>query len=103
MYRATTPTITFNIPVDLTEASEVYVTFAYQGGVLTKTSESLTITTSSVAVYLSQEETLTLPVGEVTAQINWLYEEEGAIKRACSNIIKVNISRNLIDEVLPNA
>lgn len=37
MYRATTPTITFNIPVDLTEASEVYVTFAKDNVILTKT------------------------------------------------------------------
>ena len=100
MYRATTPTITSNIPVDLTEASEVYVTFAKDNVILTKTNADLTITSSSVAVYLSQEETLSLPVGEITAQINWLYTEEGATKRACSNIVKVNISKNLIDEVL---
>ena len=105
MYRGTTPTFTFNVPDDvfLTEASNVYVTFAQMDEtvVFTKESPDLTITDHSVQLYLTQEDTLKLPNGRVKVQLNWLYEESGVTKRACTKITTIDAKRNLIDEVLP--
>ncbi len=104
MYRGTTPTYTFTMPegVDLTLASGVYLTFAKMDGTLlmTKTDDALEITSNAVEVYLTQEETLSFPNGQVQAQLNWLYAEAGKTKRACSNIMTINTRKNLIDEVL---
>ena len=104
MYRGTTPTYKFLMPkcVDLTEASDVFVTFSNESHVeiLTKTGSDLEITSEYVAVYLSQEETLSFPNGKVLVQLNWLYNESGIKKRACSNILTVKSMRNLKNEVL---
>lgn len=104
MYRGTTPTFTFTLPdeVDLTEADSVYVTFAKmdETTILTKTGEDLSVSEHSVEVYLTQEETLSLPTGRIKAQLNWLYDDEETIKRACSNKVVIQTNDNLIDEVL---
>ena len=63
MYRLTTPTITFHLPetVDLTQADEIFVTFAnrQQKKILEKNESELTITATTVGVFLTQEETKT--------------------------------------------
>lgn len=101
MYRATTPTIRFKVPIDLTHASHVYVTFSRgKNTELTKEDAELNITENSVEVFLTQEETLSLPLGKVDAQINWTYTDEGVSKRACSNVVQLMLDRNLIEEVL---
>ena len=104
MYRGTTPTYTFTLPdtVDLTQADEVYVTFSKMNDdiIMTKTAEGLTVTAHTVEVYLSQEETLAFPNGKIQMQINWIYEQGGLRKRACSVKMQINAERNLIDEVL---
>ena len=103
MYRGTTPTYTFTLPdeVDLTLAADVYVTFAkYNRETLfTKTGSDLSITAHSASVYLTQEETLSLP-GEVLIQLNWTYAEGTKMKRACSDILTIRTKRNLINEVI---
>lgn len=100
MYRATTPTIRFNVPVDLTEATSVYATFEQGDLKVTKTDTDLTITSEYVDVYLTQAETLKFTTGTTDAQLNWLYVDDGVTKRNCSNIVKVTIRDNLIDEVI---
>ena len=103
MYRATTPTITFKFPnnIDMTQASDVKVTFrsSRSGYELTKESDDLVITEHSVSVLLSQEETLEFAGRSTEAQINWLYNEGTVVKRACSNIVALTINENLLDEV----
>lgn len=102
MYRATTPTITFKFPerIDMTQASDVKVTFkSSRGYELTKESEDLVIAEHSVSVLLSQEETLNFVGRNTEAQINWLYNEGTETKRACSNIVALTIRENLLDEV----
>lgn len=103
MYRATTPTITFNFPsdIDMTRASDVKVTFKSRkyGYQLTKTADDLTVDAHAVSVSLSQEETLKLSSGESEAQINWLYDEGTTMKRACSNIVLLTVKDNLLNEV----
>lgn len=99
MVRGTTPTFKLILnddTVDLTTATKVYVTFSQNGIKLTK-SEDLEILEKEVDVYLSQEETLAFVLSSVEIQINWIY---GDGKRACTNIVRVPVGRNLISEVL---
>ena len=104
MYRGTTPTYTFTLPetVDLTEADKVFVTFAKMSEeiIYTKENADLTIEAHSVAVYLTQEETLALPNGQLKVQLNWLDHQGTLLKRACSNKLVIETNKNLIDEVL---
>lgn len=103
MYRATTPMITFNFPenIDMTQASDVKVTFKSNryGYKLTKTADDLVVEAHSVSVFLTQEETLKFGLGSSEAQINWLYNEGTVMKRACSNIVALTINENLLNEV----
>lgn len=103
MYRATTPTITFNFPesIDMTQASDVKVTFksTKDGYKLTKTADDLIIEEHSISVFLDQDETLRFSLGSSEAQINWLYSEGTVTKRACSNIVPLTIKENLLNEV----
>lgn len=103
MYKGTTPTYTFTTTdADLTIASNVYVTFSTmdEKEIMTKTGTALTVTEHSIEVYLTQEETLSFPTGSVKVQINWLYDDNGEIKRACSNKMTIPTKKNLKNEVL---
>ena len=106
MYRGTTPTYMFTLPdeVDLTIANKIFATFSRMDDteILTKTDEDLEVTTHSVGVYLTQEETLAFPNGVLKFQLNWLYDSDGVTKRACTNIINITAQKNLKDEVLTN-
>ena len=104
MYRGTTPTYTFILPdtVDLSLATKIYVTFAQidETEIMTKTDADLVVSENTVEVYLTQEETLSFPNGQIKVQINWLYEEQGKVKRACSEKVMITAKKNLIDEVI---
>ena len=105
MYRATTPTFTFTFPEEahIEEATRIFVTFAKSNGenILTKWDDQLEANEDySIGVSLSQEETLMLPAGPIKVQINWIYTEEGAEKRACSQVMTVFASKNLLEEVI---
>lgn len=101
MFRGTTPTYTFTLhdTVDLSEATNVYVTFSdmKDAEILTKEGSALTVGTNIVSVFLTQAETLAFPNGRVQVQLNWTYEEGGRVKRACSNKKSITAKRNLID------
>lgn len=105
MYRGTTPTFIFTLPdtVDLGEASHVYVSFALKDGrdLMTLTGDALEVEKNTVSVFMTQEETLALPVGTILTQLNWTYTEGGQSKRACSDIQKVYLQKSLEDKVLP--
>lgn len=104
MYRGTTPTYTFTLPetVDLTLASDVYVTFSKNNDqeIFTKTGSDIEVTEHTVEVYLTQEETLSFPDGNIQVQLNWIYTEGTKRKRACSEKVSIKANRNLINEVL---
>ena len=68
--------------------------------ILTKTDDDLEVTADSVGVYLTQEETLSFPVGRIKAQLNWLYQQGNKTKRACSDMLMITAKKNLIDEVI---
>lgn len=103
MYKGITPTFTLTLPedIDLSFASHIYVTLGRKGkAILQKTEEDLGIDANIVSVFLNQEETTALPVGEVQIQINWTYQEAGITKRACSEIASTYWKGNLEPGVL---
>lgn len=103
MYKGITPTFTLTLPedIDLDLATNVYVTFGRRGKkILEKTGSDLAIDDNEIGVFLSQEETLALPTGEVQIQVNWTYNEADAVVRACSDIATTWWQPNLESEVL---
>ena len=97
--RGTTPTFTLTFPntVDLTLASNVYVTFKSGAKVLTKTGEDLTVEEHSVSVYLNQEETLAFTELGTGIQVNWTYSDGS---RAASEIKTFTFSNQLLNKVV---
>lgn len=70
MRRGTTPTITITTDIDLTAASNLFVTFKQGDRVaFEKTLEDVTVTAESVICELSQADTLALKDGFVRFQI----------------------------------
>ena len=100
MYKGTTPTftLTFKGDVDLTQADNIYVSFATADRTfLTKKTEDVTVTsTNTIRVPLTQQETLQFPQ-KVFIQVNWTYEEGGKRKRACGEIKTHEFKRNLYE------
>lgn len=99
MVQATTPTFVLTLPeeVDLSEASNIYFTLRQKNVQINKSGDELVIDGQTVSVYLSQSETLQLVSGAAQIQLNWTYAN-GA--RACSNIASVQVSENLLKEVV---
>lgn len=68
MRRGTTPTLTISTDIDLTEASNFYLTFKQGDRVcFEKTLDDVTITEDSVSVWLTQTETLALKDGRMVS------------------------------------
>lgn len=102
MVKYTTPTFSLTLPneVDLTDATNVYATFSATGLEITKSGADLTVSAHQVDVFFTQDETAKFPVGSMRIQLNWTYQEGGIAKRACSEIATVNVTPNLLDEVV---
>lgn len=100
MTRGTTPTFILTVPdtCDLTQCSNVYVTFKQPNGiVITKSGNDIDIMPHEVDVYLDQAETLMFAAGSVNVQLNFVFPGG---QRACSDIAKISIRENLLPEVL---
>lgn len=100
MFKGTTPTFIFTLPndFDATDASKIIVTLSAKNvPVIEKTGKDLEVTEHTISVYLSQEETFRMPVGDVQAQINFLYADGS---RVATNIVRIEWSRNLHNEVM---
>jgi len=97
MRRGSTPTNTFDVDIDLTNAT-VFVSYE-QGGrvVLEKTGEDLTITAESIVLNLTQEETLAFVPGKVNIQIRYVFPNGTA---DASNIINTTFERIIKDGVI---
>lgn len=96
--RATTPTFTLTFTeeeLDLTQATNVYVTF--EQGEVNFTKTALDVAEKQVDVYLSQEETLRFKVGVVNIQVNWTMANG---RRACSDVKQVEITKQLLRQVI---
>ena len=76
MRRGTTPTITINVTGEDFFEDTVYVTLEQDSFQLTKSGEDVVITPtangSTVAIFLSQKETLMFKKGSARIQIRWI-------------------------------
>ena len=99
MVQATTPTFILTLPdtVDLSQAANIYFSLRQKNVIIEKSNDDLTVDGQTVSVYLSQAETLQLVSGAAQIQLNWTYASGS---RACSNIVSVQVSENLLKEVV---
>lgn len=105
MYKGTTPTfiLTLEDNVDLSSASDVFVTFADARNrrvLLTKSNDDIQMQDNILRVRLTQQETLGFPVGEILIQLNFLQQDGSETNRYCSTIAKTRWEQNLLNEVL---
>ena len=103
MYRVTTPTHTFTLPINTNVCKEIQVTYEqgstelvkhYQDGVLP---DGMTIDGETVVINLTQEETKRFKKGAVKVQVRVL---TNADKAFASQIFSVKANDVLNDEVL---
>lgn len=95
MYKGTTPTFTFTFTnFDPTTADKIIVSF---GNGLDITDENLNVTSNSIACWLSQEQSLRMPNGNVKVQINFLFSD-GQRTASVPKVIEWN--PNLYNEVM---
>jgi hypothetical protein len=99
MVQATTPTFILTLPdtVDLSQAANIYFSLRQKNVVIEKSNDDLTVDGQTVSVYLPQAETLQLVSGAAQIQLNWTYANGS---RACSNIVSVQVTENLLKEVV---
>ena len=103
MYRATTPVIKFKFPasVDLSTAVNMFVTIEGEHGPkITKSGADVSVSGSLVSIVLTQQESLSLPIGKAYGQVNWLFYDAGKLRRACTNQITLKVKGNMLDRVL---
>lgn len=103
-YQGTTPTFSFTVPesVDLTLGSSHTLTFSVpetEEVILEKSGDSLDVSAHRVEVFLTQEETFMMPK-RVKIQLNWLYQDGGLVRRACSRKKTIPWETNLKKEVM---
>lgn len=97
MRRGSTPTNTFMVDIDLTGAT-IFVDYEQQGNIiLEKTGDDLTVTTESITLDLTQEETLKFRPGDVLIQIRYVFPDGSA---DASNIIRTTFDRIIKDGVI---
>lgn len=103
MYRVTTPTHTFTLPIDTSTCDEIQVTYKqkgvklvkhYQDGVLPS---GMTLDEKDVIVRLEQEETKLFEPGMAHAQIRVLDNANNAM---ASQIFSVVINQVLSEDIL---
>lgn len=92
--RGTTPINYFDVPVDLTGAAVIYLTYA-QGGrtIIEKTIDDLTVTDDEISVQLTQEDTLAFNDRQsVDIQIRARFPD--------GNAVESDIMRSTVDKIL---
>lgn len=98
MRRGSTPTNTFDVDIDLRQAT-VYVSYEQDGRVVVeKTGSDLTVEENKITVKLSQEDTLAFKAGMVYIQIRYVFPFTGDAD--ASNIIRTSAERILKDGVI---
>lgn len=99
MIRGTTPTHTFNLTFDVSLIKKVKITYAQDNtAVIAKTTKDCTLSGSSIAVKLSQEDTLKFDHRKtVEIQVRILTQNNAAM---ASKIKRVSVERCLDCEVL---
>lgn len=103
MVRGTTPTLTLHIlddNIDLTQATNVYLTIKQDNYTLTKTTPQLELSSNIIDCYLTQEESLRFSEGAADVQINWTYQNDGITYRAATKIKTIQIGPQLLTRVV---
>lgn len=97
MRRGSTPTNTFDVDLDLRNAT-VFISYEQDGAIVVeKTGEDLTIGESQIALSLTQEETLKFHPGKVFIQIRYVFPNGAA---DASDIIQTTFERIIKDGVI---
>lgn len=101
MIRYTTPTITLEVPKDITSNTNVYVSLK-QGNVqkdVKVAAANMTVSNgiTTITVSLTQEDTAKFTAGTCTAQVNWITSEG---KRDSTGQARIKIEDNLLDRVI---
>ena len=98
MFRATTPTHTFTLPIDTSRLSKILITYAQNGNiVLEKTEADCTLEGCNVSLTLTQEETL-LFTTEDDARISIQIRVLTADGKAYASEIEKEFARNCLNE-----
>ena len=93
--KGTTPTFVFSFTdFDPTTAEKIIASFSNG---LEITEADMDITTESISVWLSQEQSLSMPQGGVTVQINFLFADG---QRVATSAEKIDWENNLHNEVM---
>lgn len=93
--KGTTPTIIFTFTsFDPTEAEKVIVSFSNG---LEITEADMDFTSTSISVWLSQEQTLAMMQGSTTVQVNFLFQDG---QRVATRPERIEWSNNLHNEVM---
>lgn len=97
MTRGTTPTILIKTGTDLTEAVEIYVTFA-QGDetIIEKDADAVTVTADGIEIAMTQADTLAFLPGiySVELQVRAKFADGTAI---ASNVVRLSVAKILKD------
>lgn len=88
--------------LDLGGAASVYVTIKQPTANITVTSDKVEVDVNTVTAYFTQSDTLRLVNDEEAwGQVNWIYDEDGAISRGATDPFPVDIGTQLLRRVLP--
>lgn len=97
MRRGSTPVNTFDVDIDLRDAT-VFVSYEQGGAVVVeKTGTDLTIESDKITLTLTQEDTLAFKPGGVDIQIRYVFPNGAA---DASNIIRTTFERIIKDGVI---
>ena len=97
MRRGSTPTNTFDVDLDLRDAT-VFISYEQDGAIVVeKTGEDLTVGESQISLSLTQEETLKFHPGKVFMQIRYVFPNGAADG---SDIIQTTFERIIKDGVI---
>lgn len=89
MIRGTTPTLTFNLGVKISDLSDIYITFSQNGKTVLERKDGQPEGKHSVKIELTQEETLAFEVDPVLlVQVRAKSKQGDAL---ASNIMRINV------------
>lgn len=98
MIRGTTPIHVFNTEINLSAAEEMYITYKQYGVViLEKTIDDISVTSTKLTVYLSQEDTLKFGTAEIEMQIRAKFPSGNTI---VSNVVTDEVTDILKEGVI---
>lgn len=100
MIRGTTPTNIFNVDVDLTTATAIFITYNQNGKTVFEKSLAdgeITVAADKLTVVLTQQETLKLDDRDIAIQIRAKMPDSTVL---ASNIINATVDEVLKDEVI---